>query len=121
MNIKDIVNKIGALKAQRAELAKQDRDIGALLKTAEAELIDALSNEGVDRVTVDGTNYRLVNEPIPTVVDWDALYADIIEHKWLFLLHKRLTTTAAAELIEAGVTIKGVDVVAHPAIRYSKA
>lgn len=117
----DLTRKISAIRTRRADIGSEDRRLAATQKELEAELIDMLATQGVDRVTADGTNYKLVSEPQPTVVDWDAFYESVAANKWFFLLHKRLTVTSAAELIEAGECIGGVEVENKPAIRYSKA
>ncbi len=119
--LNDIAEKIAAVRARRAEVGREEARLAATQKELEAELIDLLTAQGVDRITTGGVNYKLDATPRPAVRDWEALYRAVADKGWFFLLHKRLTATAAAELIAAGETIPGVEVESVPSIRYSKA
>ncbi len=50
----------------------------------------------------------VITKTVPTVENWDALYAHIKKTGSFELLHKRLTDTAVKERWEAGKTVPGV-------------
>lgn len=102
---------------QRHKLDEQRKGISAQLKAVEdqiAELDEAIITDMLEsdeeRVEITGgIGIRLTRSTMPSVKDWDALYAYIHKHKAYYLLERRMGVTAFRELLEAGKNVPGVE------------
>jgi hypothetical protein len=95
-------------KQERLGLQKQVD----LLKEKESaltqEIIDTLPKSSATGVAGRVAACRVVTKEVPTVTDWEALYAFIKKNNAFELLQRRLSVPAVTERWEEDVTVPGV-------------
>lgn len=103
-----LVDKLYSLRQERFKLQRRVDE----LKKEESEIQEYLISEipKSNSIGVSGHQARvqIVKKQVPTVTDWDSLYAYISSTENYQLLQRRLNTAAYTELIESGEELKGV-------------
>jgi outer membrane murein-binding lipoprotein Lpp len=118
MNLNELAKKVNDLKTNRATLNRQVADLEIEIKEVEADIFDAMTQQGVSRFANDEVSISLKIDTLPTVKDWDAVYAYIANNDAFYLLQRRLKTTAVAELREAGEALPGIEYLETPSLSY---
>lgn len=97
------------LKQERAVIEKSSETIKAQENEIEVHLLDSFGKSDLEgargKLAVAGVNISTV----PTVKDWDKLYAYILKNKAWDLLQKRASATAFRERWDDEVVIPGVE------------
>lgn len=106
---------LGQLARERHALRETKRTLNAQLKSIDEQLteneqlmLDALDEQGVEATRVDGISIAISEQIVPTVEDWDAFEAFILENKALYLLQRRAAAGAYRELLEMEQVVPGV-------------
>ncbi len=89
----------------RAKLAPIEEKI----KTLEAEILNNFTAAEIGGASGKLATAERKTIAVPAVKDWDAFYRYIAKNRAFELLHRRVSTTAWAERVDAGVKIPGVD------------
>ena len=107
---------IDALYELRQTRLQLQREFDAKLKEMKAEekeledvLFVKLGNEGLEGAKGTVATAGLKHTTVPQPKDWDAIYKFIKENDAFDLLHKRFTSSAWAERVEAGQEIPGIE------------
>ena len=97
------------LKQESAVIEKSSETIKAQENEIEVHLLDSFGKSDLEgargKLAVAGVNISTV----PTVKDWDKLYAYILKNKAWDLLQKRASATAFRERWDDEVVIPGVE------------
>ena len=104
--------KIDALQKKRvlrAAAQKKADDIDAEVKAMEAELLEALSAEGIDKASGKLATVSVSNTVVASVKDWDSFYEYIRKYKFFHLLQRRVADLAYRELIDQGKKVPGTE------------
>ena len=83
-----------AASTVRAQLNELER----ALKDAEETLLNAMKEQGVDKVRDDQLTVTLVEKSRPQVTDWEVFYPVVRKHPQL--LERRVSAKPFAELLE---------------------
>lgn len=108
-NLADLADLYYQTKEERLALDRKAEE----KKSYETQLRQALltNPEKSGATAIGGKLIRasLVRKEVPQVKDWEALYSYVAKSRNFFLLQKRLSTSAVAELWESGQQVPGVD------------
>ena len=109
--VKPLGNIIDALwekrEAKRAAEAKVTA-IQSELDELEAEVIERLDAEGLDKANGKNAAVSTSTNIIAQVEDWEVFWAYIIKNKYTQMLQKRVSDPAYRELLEMGKNVPGV-------------
>lgn len=105
----EAIDRLGDLRAQITALNKQSDELSKTRKALEADLLDMLDDSGMKRASSYKFSASVMEETVPTVTDWDALHAYIVENDVPYLLQRRANVKPFQELFEAGVEVPGVE------------
>lgn len=97
------------LRAQRAEAQRVVDAIEAQEKQLKEHIIDTLPKSNLEGVSGHVANIRVNRKIVPTVKDWDKLYAYVHKNKAWHLLQRRVADAAVKELWEAKKKVPGVE------------
>jgi hypothetical protein len=123
MTTNDIGIQIDALYALRAQRIDLEKDIENLKKqetSIKEAILEALGSMGLEAATGNTATASIKHSTRPQVTDWDAVYTYIQENRMFELLHKRLTTTLWAALLEDGFTVPGTEPMAVTELSLTK-
>lgn len=100
----------------RSQLSEADR----VMKEAEEALLNAMKEQGVDKVRNDELTVTLQKKQRPHVTDWDAFYKVVSKNPQL--LERRVSAKPFAELLEArkGRPVPGVQIYEYEALRKTR-
>jgi hypothetical protein len=121
MNIGELTDAIYDIKQQNAELNKQVEENKATIERLTTDLLQALDAAGLDYSRTSLAKAVVTEDEYPSVVDWDALGAYIVDTNQLFLLQKRLTVNAYRDLVHSGEEIPGVETFTKRTVTVGKA
>jgi len=107
MNIKDLIDKYVAVKAERESSAENIRKCTASLAGLEKDIMDLMSHAGITQAASDKASLHMKKVQHPAIDDWQAFYGYVAQTGQFELLHKRLSSTAFRERWEAGESIPG--------------
>lgn len=97
------------LEAARKTIDKDRKALGYLI-------IDKMQAAGIQRTGTELANVSISVQKHATVADWDEVYNYIRENDAFHLLHKRLSSTSAAEIAEIDGSMPGVDFYEEPTL-----
>lgn len=105
--IADIRTRREVLELIEADLRQAKQE----LAEAEDELLAAMNDQGTRKVESQGLTITISESIVPTVKDWSAFEKFVLRNKALFLLERRVHTTAWREALEErqGTAIPGVE------------
>ena len=112
MDTNDIGIQIDALYGLRAQRIDLEKDIEALKKqeaSIKETILETLKSMGLEAATGNAATASIKYSTRPQVTDWDAVYTYIHDNNMFELLHKRITTTLWAALLEDGFTVPGTE------------
>ena len=110
MSIQILTEEYLARRDVISELNKQLTAAKEEQKLCEQEMLELLSQLGVPRIGTKSANIIVTQKKIPNVADWDKFYSYIKDNDAMYLLQRRIATTAANELLGLGEEIPGVDI-----------
>jgi hypothetical protein len=108
-----VVEADNEASVHRSRLAEADR----FLKEAEETLLNAMKEQGVDKVRNDQLTVTLVEKTRPHVTDWETFYKVVSKHPQL--LERRVSAKPFAELLEnrRGKAIPGVELYTYETLQ----
>ena len=114
--LKAVVEADNESAVHRAKWNEADR----LLKDAEEALLNAMKEQGVDRVRNDEINVTIQKKQRPQVTDWEMFYKVVVKNPQL--LERRVSAKPFAELLEArkGRPVPGVQIYEYEALRKTR-
>jgi hypothetical protein len=131
MAIKKLPSKLGDLidlgRALEQKRLDRQREVEAELAAMKADekIVDdavqaAFEKAGMEKGSGSAATATLNKNPVPSVKDWDKVYAYILKTKEFDLLERRFGKAAYKERIERGEKIPGVETFWAKSISYSK-
>jgi hypothetical protein len=108
-----VIDADNEASVHRAALGAADR----VLKDAEEALLNAMKDQGVDKVRNAELTVTLVEKSRPQVVDWETFYKVVSKHPEL--LERRVSAKPFAELLEQrhGKAIPGVEMYVYETLQ----
>ena len=110
MNIQELTKDFLARKERISELNAQLTSEKEEQKVCEQDMLELMSTLGVPRIGTELANISVTQKSIPNVADWDKFYSYIKDNDAMYLLQRRIATTAANELLGQGEELPGVDI-----------
>lgn len=107
MNINDLINQFVEVKALKESLNEQIKECNEKLGKIEAEIMEQMSNAGINQAASDKASCTMRQVTHPTITDWETFYKHVASTGEFELLHKRLSSTAFRERWESGEAIPG--------------
>jgi hypothetical protein len=108
VNINDLIKKRAELKhlidAANAEL----KDLTAAKDEIDIALLQKMDAEGLSRTANGDYSVSINEDTVPEVVDWDTLYAYILDTRDFSLIQRRVSSTAFKELLKLGEGVPGL-------------
>jgi len=109
----EAIDRLGEIRSRITELNKQSDELSKERKALEADILDMLDNSGMKRASSYKFSASAIEETVPTVTNWDALYSYIVENNAPFLLQRRPSVKPFQELFESGENVPGVEPYTH--------
>ena len=103
-----LIDKMLTIKDQKSELAKQIKTLTTEYEDLEKQLMLRLYDEGTTQSRSRSATATISEIVIPTIDDWGAFEAYVVENEALYLLEKRPAGAAFRELIQQGESIPGL-------------
>lgn len=104
-----LVDAMFLLREEKRTLEARANDLAAQIETLELQLIEVLDAQGTSRGDGKLASVTVSEAVVPTVKDWDALWAWIIKSKNTQLLQNRISPPAWRELCELNKAPPGVE------------
>ena len=95
-----LIDKLSGIREKRRKLAEQDKELSSEYSQVEAELLQRLQAEGMDKATGKAATAFISTVVVANVTDWDALYSFIKKKGYFHLLQRRVSDPAFRELQE---------------------
>jgi hypothetical protein len=108
MTLKELAAELTAVRTELKRINALKTSLAARQKDLENDLMDALTENGMTSVKIDGNTFGQTIAHKPVVEDWDMFYAYILQTGSVHMLHKSATQSAILELMEAGEEVPGV-------------
>ena len=105
----DIIQALVECRDERRRIADRDKELVAVWKGLEEELLTRLDDQGMLKATVGAGTATITETIVPNVVDWDAVYEHIGKTGDFYLLQKRPAAAAFRELQASGQEIPGIE------------
>lgn len=110
-NLGSVIDLYRGLYEQRAALNAEAKELTKQMEAMVPEILGQLDDLGLDSAKGKYANIRIEEKIRPNVKDWDAFYHYIGENDAWFLLERRPTSIAFAEMVKAGEEVPGVEAV----------
>lgn len=105
----DIVRRMREVRDERRRISERDKELVDEWRKLELELLTRLDEQGQDMARVKDVGTATITEKtLPQVVDWDEFYDYIKDQDALYLLQRRISTSAWNELMNSGIDVPGV-------------
>lgn len=120
MTLGDLIEERDALREKKRALNAELKAIDGMLAENELAMIDALDEQGVEATRVSGVSVSISEQVVPSVEDWEAFEAFILENKALYLLQRRAAAGPYREMLQMEETVPGVVPFTKRSINMSK-
>jgi hypothetical protein len=98
MNIETLIEKLAALRDEKAQLEKQVKELGESYRLYKQELLNQLLEQGLSTAASSSYRIAITNRPVTRLVDWDA-FLDFVKNTNAYYLIKRgIASTKVYEL-----------------------
>lgn len=105
----DIIRRMREVRDERRQISERDKELVAEWRDLEMQLLLRLDEQDMEKATVSGAGTAsITTKTLPQVVDWDAFYAYMQEQDSLYLLQRRVATSAWNELRNSGIEVPGI-------------
>lgn len=108
-NLGSVIDRYRELYDQRAELNAKAKELSRQMEELVPQILGQLDELGIDSAKGKQANVRVEEKIRPAVKDWDQFYQYIGDNQAWFLLERRPTALAFADMIKAGEEIPGVE------------
>lgn len=102
------IDNLFALKEKKKNLTAALADVDALIAEAELDLVHQLDDSGQTKAGSARGSVSIREEVVPTVEDWDKVWAYIGRNKAFHLIQRRMSNPAWREALEQGKKIPGI-------------
>lgn len=102
------IDALHALREDKRQLEEQLKAIEEQMQALEFEMITAMDNQGLTKLTGEKATVSISEVTRPSVEDWDAFYAFIKRHGYFHLLERRPAALACNEMMELKGKLPGV-------------
>ena len=96
------------LKETCTERSKEIKELEETRNHAEAELIAAMQEQGLNRVSNDDKSFSIAKDTYFSVEDWDAFERFMKEENAVYLLQRRTAVKACREMLEERGDVPGL-------------
>jgi len=100
ITIGSTIDRMFKIREQRAELAKQDKELKTEFDELEIQLIGMLDTQDAMMSRGRLASATITEDTYPTDIDWDQVIEYIRENDAFHLLQRRLNTAPWRELLE---------------------
>jgi hypothetical protein len=109
MKLGDKIDRMYAIKQERAELEAQRGVLKEEYDELEQSILTDLDDLGTDTAKTATANVAKSEVVVPVVKSWDDLWAYVKETDSFYLLYKQMTQAPYRELLAAGESVPGVE------------
>jgi hypothetical protein len=120
MTLGELIRERYELREEKRELARQDKNVTALMTINQDKIIEQLDAQSLDSTKVNGVNVTVGEQQMPSVTDWDAFYAWIKENDAFYMLERRPSAGPYREMLAMGEEIPGVGTFVKYSINMTK-
>ena len=103
------IDKMWDIREKKRGLEASIKDLDGQLTTIEAELMEDMEANGVDKMTGKHAGVSITSNTVAHVTDWDELWKFILKTKNTQLLQRRVSDPAYRELLEMGKKVPGAE------------
>lgn len=103
------IDKMWDIREKKRSLEASIKDLDGQLATIEAELMEDMEANGVDKMTGKHAGVSITSNTVAHVTDWDELWKFILKTKNTQLLQRRVSDPAYRELLEMGKKVPGAE------------
>lgn len=103
------IDKMWDIREKKRSLEASIKDLDGQLTTIEAELMEDMEANGVDKMTGKHAGVSITSNTVAHVTDWDELWKFILKTKNTQLLQRRVSDPAYRELLEMGKKVPGAE------------
>lgn len=108
--INELVDELWAIREEKRELARTEKELNQRYKDTENALISALETQGLDGVKTTKARATLSESEVVKLEDWEAFCDYVRENNAFHLLQKTPAANACKELQNiTGTVIPGVN------------
>jgi hypothetical protein len=104
----DLLAELAKTKQAIKELHEQEKEFNSQKRELDYQIAIKMQEQGLEKISNDICTVSLKTEIVPTVEDWDAVFAHIVDTSQFELVQKRMSSTAFRELIAMGMEVPGV-------------
>ena len=104
----DLLAELAKTKQAIKELHEQEKEFNSQKRELDYQIAIKMQEQGLEKISNDICTVSLKTEIVPTVEDWDAVFAHIDDTSQFELVQKRMSSTAFRELIAMGMEVPGV-------------
>ena len=108
-NLGTIIDTYRALYDQRAALNAESKGLTRQMEELAPKILGQLDDLGIDSAKGKVASVRVEEKIRPSIKNWDAFYEYIRDNDAWFLLERRPTALAYAEMVKAGETVPGTE------------
>jgi hypothetical protein len=98
MKTGELIDKLHTLREQKRELEAAIKPISAEMESINNYLLEKLQEEGMPKASGKSATVSVGETVVPNVDDWDSFYDYIKKEDALYLLERRVSSTAYREL-----------------------
>ena len=103
------IDKMWEIREKKRTLEASIKDLDGQLATIEAELMEDMEANGVDKMTGKHAGVSITSNTVAHVTDWDEMWKFILKTKNTQLLQRRVSDPAYRELLEMGKKVPGAE------------
>lgn len=103
------IDKMWDIREKKRALEASIKDLDGQLATIEAELMEDMEANGVDKMTGKHAGVSITSNTVAHVTDWDEMWKFILKTKNTQLLQRRVSDPAYRELLEMGKKVPGAE------------
>ena len=103
------IDKMWDIREKKRTLEASIKDLDGQLATIEAELMEDMEANGVDKMTGKHAGVSITSNTVAHVTDWDEMWKFILKTKNTQLLQRRVSDPAYRELLEMGKKVPGAE------------
>lgn len=104
----ELIERREQLRDQKRALSAELKEIDAQLDANEGEVLGALDTAGLEHAKINGVSVSISEQTMPSVEDWDKLYAFIKDNDAFYMLQRRVSTGPFREMLTMGEELPGV-------------
>ena len=103
-----LIHELADIKTDIKQLNEQLKQKRAEQTRIEHITLERLDEDGTTKVATDRASVYISETVVPQVEDWDLFYEYIKDNNELYLLQRRVNSTAYKEHLEMGTDIPGL-------------